>query len=123
MRIYISGPMTGYPNSNRESFDKQAEYWRSLGHFVINPHDITSVFGSVHEIAMAFAYTYGMLTSYNDDEKKAMTRLARSVMDADIAALRTCDRIVLLRGWQISRGAKAELAEAIRCGLEVEEEV
>ena len=123
MRIYISGPMTGIPNNNRESFAKQAELWRSRGHFVINPHDITSVFGTADEIAKAFAHVYGMFPLDTNDKKRAMTRLVRSVMEADLVALRSCDMIVLLHGWRSSRGAKEELAEAIKCGLEVEEEV
>ena len=123
MRIYISGPMTGITNCNKEAFAKEAELWRSRGHFVINPHDLTSVFGSVQEIADAYNHVYGMFPVDTTNEKKAMTRLVQSVMDADLAALRSCDMIVLLHGWRSSRGAKAELAEAIKCGLTVEEEV
>ena len=123
MRIYISGPMTGMPNCNREAFAKQAELWRSRGHFVINPHDITSVFGTAQEITDAFNHVYGMFPLDTTSKKEDMTRLVRSVMDADFAALRSCDMIVLLHGWRSSRGSKAELAEAIKCGLAVEEEV
>jgi hypothetical protein len=45
--------------------------------------------------------------------------LAESIMSADLAAVRSCDAIYLLRGWESSRGSKKELNEAIRCGLEV----
>lgn len=119
MRIYISGPMTGILDGNREAFAKEAELWRSRGHFVVNPHDITAVFGTVDEITIAFGHVYGMFPLDTTEEKKAMTRLANSVMEADIAALRSCDTIVMLRGWQSSRGAKKELEVALRHGLKV----
>ena len=48
-----------------------------------------------------------------------ISRLARAVMDADLAAVRSCDAIYLLRGWENSRGAKKELAEALKHGLKV----
>jgi hypothetical protein len=50
---------------------------------------------------------------------KYRTRLARAVMDADLAAVRSCDAIYLLKGWESSRGAKKELAEALSHGLQV----
>ena len=43
-------------------------------------------------------------------------------MDADLAAVRSCDAIYLLRGWENSRGAKKELAEAIAHGLTILQE-
>lgn len=44
---------------------------------------------------------------------------ARAVMDADLAAVRSCDAIYLLRGWETSRGAKKELAEALAHDLQI----
>ena len=122
MRIYISGPMTGITNCNKEAFAKEAELWRSRGHFVINPHDITPLFGSEQEIAEAFNSVYGLFPLCKiDDDKNPKARLVRSVMEADLAALRSCDVIVMLQGWQSSRGARTELIEAIKCGLAVED--
>ena len=43
-------------------------------------------------------------------------------MDADLAAVRSCDAIYLLKGWESSRGAKKELAEAMAHGLKVMQE-
>jgi hypothetical protein len=37
----------------------------------------------------------------------------------DLAAIDTCGTIILLRGWQDSRGAKVELCSAIARGLDV----
>lgn len=119
MRIYISGPMTGVPDHNRPAFDAAAKCLREKGHFVINPAELSALFGSEEEIAKAFAYFY-KLTNFdipNGDEK-----LAEFVMQADLAAVRSCDAIYLLSGWETSRGAKKELAEAITHGLTIMQE-
>lgn len=110
MRIYISGPMTGLPSHNISAFDAAAKRLRDQGHFVINPHDLTLVFGMAEEIAGSFA-------AYYENDKAFGGSLAQCVMDADLAAVRSCDAIYLLHGWETSRGAKKELAEAIKCGL------
>ena len=112
MRIYISGPMTGLPNNNRAAFDAAAWRLRDMGHFVINPHDLTPVFGTADEIADSFAAHYA-------DDKALDGSLAQCVLDADLAALRSCDCIYLLKGWENSRGTKMELAEALRLGLRI----
>jgi hypothetical protein len=48
--------------------------------------------------------------------------IAEQIMQADLAAVRSCDAIYLLRGWETSRGAKRELAEAIAHGLTIMQE-
>jgi hypothetical protein len=40
-------------------------------------------------------------------------------MRADIALLLGCDYIYMLRGWELSKGAKLELDVASSCGIEV----
>jgi len=37
MKIFISGPMTGYPNFNREAFHTLAAGLRSFGYTVLSP--------------------------------------------------------------------------------------
>ena len=128
MRIYISGPMSGYPDLNRPAFDAAEKRLTAQGHFVINPHRVSEQFGTPEELAASFAAYYGCLELYGEDfwhsllpSRKALadSRLARAVMDADLAAVRSCNAIYLLRGWEDSRGAKRELAEAIAHGLKV----
>jgi hypothetical protein len=121
MRIYISGKMTGCPDLNRPAFDAAEKRLTAQGHFVINPHRISALFGTADAIARSFEYFYD-----NEDGSKCHAyyyiKLACAVMDADLAAVRSCDAIYLLRGWETSRGAKKELAEAFKCGLEVRQE-
>ena len=90
-RIYISGPISGRPDLNRPAFSAAAAGLRSMGHDVINPHDIP-------------AERPGEWTSH---------------MRADLAALVTCDLIAFLPGWQDSRGARLEATVAVELGLGV----
>ena len=125
MRVYISGPMTGLPNNNRAAFDAAARRLSVVGHFVINPHDLTPIFGTAEVIEKAFKeYYLSRAEHWSEFEKRnsPAVRLAESVMDADLAAVRSCDAIYLLRGWESSRGAKKELSEAIAHGLTVMQE-
>ena len=118
MRIYISGKMTGMPDHNIPAFNAAAKRLREQGHFVINPAELSALFGTPEEIADSFAVLYN--AHYRDNPILArQVGIAKSILDADLAAVRSCDAIYLLRGWEQSRGAKKELAEAIRCGLEV----
>ena len=128
MRIYCSGPMTGLPDGNIPAFNAVAEGLRAKGHFVINPAEISALFGTAEELTESFRLYYDITLDYGVDfienglaAKDIMDRVsvARSVMDADLAAVRSCDAIYILKGWENSRGAKKELAEAIACRLQV----
>jgi nucleoside 2-deoxyribosyltransferase len=94
MKVYVAGPMTGYEEFNRPAFDEMAEFLRSKGHAVVNPHELTdSVFNGNRALPHA---TY---------------------MKADLGALLQCDAIVLLDGWDESKGALCEAHVALRTGL------
>lgn len=120
MRIYISGPMTGKPDLNRPAFDAAEKRLSAQGHFVINPHRFSELFGTAEELAKSFHGLY-MLEQVGVNSI-CSPRLARAVMDADLAAVRSCDAIYLLRGWESSRGAKKELSEALSHGLRIMQE-
>lgn len=80
MRAYIAGPMSGLPGLNFPAFHAEAKKWRDLGHEVINPAEL------------------------NPDPTMPWAECMRR----DIAALVTCDTIILLPGWQQSMGASLE---------------
>lgn len=119
MRIYISGPMTGHPKLNRDAFRAAAVKLRKNGHFVVNPHELSTLFGPLNEIDWSFKAVRGELGVGVGLEYEVSPRLANAVMDADLAAVRSCDAIYLLKGWEDSRGAKKELAEAVKYDLMV----
>ena len=131
MRVYCSGPMTSMPYLNLPAFDAAEKRLTAQGHFVINPLRISALFGTAEELECSFFALYELEKPQNayttmSDIVKATNedcaRLARAVMDADLAAVRSCDAIYLLRGWESSRGAKKELAEALAHGLTIMQE-
>lgn len=91
-RIYISGPMTGYPDCNFAAFHSAAERLARAGWNVFNP-----------------AENFG---GRKDLPREAYLRL-------DLAMLAQCEAIALLPGWEESRGAKLEYAVARELGCEV----
>lgn len=115
MRIYISGPMTGRKDLNRKAFNTVAAWVRKLGHFVINPHDLSPIFGSSESLRDSFECLYGGKKKVGMETEE----LAHSVLLADFAAIRSCDAILLLKDWDTSKGAKAELLHALSLGKTV----
>lgn len=92
-RIYIAGPMTGLPELNFPAFHRAASFLRAAGHTAINPAEIVT----------------------------DQTAKWEDCMRADIAQLVTCDAVMLLPGWEKSRGARLEHTIATALGMEVTE--
>ena len=100
MKIYLAGPMTGYPQHNFPAFDRERDRLRALGHEVVSPADIS------REMDAAAGVESGALPW-------------KRYMDQDLIALETCQAICLLPGWWHSRGAVIERDRAIALGLTV----
>lgn len=98
-KIYLSGPMTGYPDYNRQAFAEATAQLRDLGFKVVNPHELKEPFLKV-----------------NDPDYNWRQYLAR-----DISVLLTDDieGVVVLPGWEKSRGSVLELHVAQYMGLKV----
>ena len=99
-KVYVSGPMRGYPDFNYQAFNAATERLRGLGCEVVNPVDIGSRHGTAEEI-------------------NASPELVEKVLRADLAAVAGCDTIYLLKGWERSDGARRELGVALACDLRV----
>lgn len=89
--IYISGPMTGCPGLNFETFDRAAEKLRAAGFEVLNPAEL------------------------NPDPDMPWDQCLRR----DIVALMDCDSIVMLPGWARSKGACLEFHVAVQLGMTI----
>lgn len=87
--IYIAGPMTGIENFNRPAFWREAVRLSSDGHAVLNP-----------------AILPGGLTQ-------------AQYMDICLAMVRCANTVLMLQGWELSAGAKAEHALAEKLGHEI----
>ena len=93
MRIYLAGPMTGYPDLNFPLFHAEAARLRAHGYDVVNPAEI------------------------NSDPNAPWTVCMRQ----DIAQLVTCHAIAVLPGWRRSRGASLEVGIAQALEMPVHE--
>ena len=99
MRTYLSGRMSGLPEFNYPAFASAAKRLRSQGHTVVSPHELPAdcpgCANTGHEHSWA------------------------EHMRVDLAALLTCEVIVMLPGWQQSRGAQLEKTVAEAIGLRI----
>ncbi|MFL9590475.1 DUF4406 domain-containing protein [Aeromonas schubertii] len=89
MKIFISGPMSGLPNFNRDAFNQQAQRLHSLGHVPLNP----AIFPDGLE--------------------------QHEYMALCIEMIKIADQMILLPDWERSAGATAEHALAIKLSLPV----
>ena len=109
MRLYVAGPMRAIPHYNFPDFDATAADLRAQGHDVVSPTDIDREHG------------FDAMTLPPDSDWNAFPPglTFEIVMERDLAAVRTCEGLVLLPGWQHSVGTNMELDEAKRLGLQV----
>lgn len=91
MRMFICGPMSGLPGNNYDAFNAEAARLRALWFVVANPAENPEPPGK------AWA----------------------DYMRMSITQLMTCDTVVLLPGWQDSRGANIERIIALKIGMRV----
>lgn len=102
MTVYLSGPMTGYENFNREAFDDAATVLREQGYTVIVPGD-GEEYDDIELISMEVA------------RQKREFFLSRDIDFIQEVA----DVLVVLPGWMRSEGAKLEVAVAQAIGIPV----
>jgi len=103
VRIYLAGPMRGYPEFNRPAFTEGAALLRSAGHEVFSPAEYDQFNG--------FDWTG------HDGDLSAAERdgfSLREALGADLAWICAhAEAMVVLPGWQASKGATAEAATAL----------
>lgn len=87
MKIYISGPMEGMEDY-LENFREAEEVLLEMGHVVVNPARLDKV-------------VKGIGLSRED------------YLELDLKLLEWCDAIVMLDGWQRSRGCNREYGYAV----------
>nr|DAP21605.1 MAG TPA: protein of unknown function (DUF4406) [Caudoviricetes sp.] len=91
MKIFISGPMTGIQNFNKQSFMMAEARLRLMGHSPFNP-------------------------SWLNFDKNWTSE---EMLTVDLAALSVCDGIYLLEGWEDSKGANVEYDYAVEKGKKI----
>lgn len=108
--FYIAGPMRGLAYFNFNMFDVARDRLVSLGHNVISPADLDRETG-FDPFNLPSDTDWNNLDAIGFDLHSAVRR--------DVEAVMKCNAIVLLPGWQKSKGAMAEYHLAKWLGLEV----
>lgn len=111
MKVYLSGPMSGYPAFNKPLFIQAAEDLRAQGYEVVSPVeadadeglDTAQLSGDIAELKEKTGHTWGEL-------------LAR---DVKIIADDSIQGVVVLPQWYYSKGARLEVFEGMLLGLPV----
>lgn len=102
MNIYLSGPMRGYKDFNFPAFDKAAYELRQLGHNVFNPAEKDR---DEDPEGKTWKSEDGDIKA---SEAKGFDRRVAIRADLDYI-IDHADAIALLPGWEVSKGANAEL--------------
>ena len=99
LKIFISGPMRGYPKYNFPKFDFIEEQLKHLGVECVNPARISRKFKEADILNSANAYNE-MVKQQQEAEK-------------------TCNALLLLDGWQHSKGVMLELKTAMDLDMQI----
>ena len=99
MRVYLAGPMSGIPQFNFPLFMTVAKQLRDVGFEVINPAEEDYKHGIGH---IAEASVDGNPAGIPDTWGTVLARDVKMIADGGL------DGIVLLPGWEKSRGARLE---------------
>lgn len=110
MKVYIAGPMTGFPAYNHKAFyDARAE-WMGRGWEVETPFDANSRVWERH-FGRPFD-AYNDTCDYGDPILKEM-------FAEDVKVLLSSDVMAVLDGWENSKGATLEYQIASQFGIPV----
>ncbi len=113
MKIYLAGPMRGYPEFNFPAFHKAAAFLRSRGHDVFSPaeRDIGHYGTDISK---------GNESGSEEEAKKNHGFNLREALAADLKYIcEEADAIALLPGWSGSKGVKAEKSTGEALDLEM----
>lgn len=111
MKIYIAGKMRGVPYYNFPAFDHAKMKLLKAGHKAVSPADLDRENGfDPMKMAWPDDYNWNKIPDGFD---------FMCCVDRDIEAVKECDAILLLKGWESSSGARAEKALAEWLGKKI----
>ena len=97
MRIYVAGPMTGYPDFNAAAFDAATQRLRELGHEVACPMETSR---------RIWKQNGGSREAFENG--KSTDEIYAAYLTADVRDILWCEAVALLKGWEGSIGATFE---------------
>jgi hypothetical protein len=108
MRVYVAGPMSHIPQFNFPYFDHVANTLRKSGYDVVSPAELDDPEFRAKVLSEGITgYESHLLGAWGD----CLARDVKLIADSGIKA------IVLLPGWQRSRGARLEAFVGVLCDL------
>ena len=119
-KIYIAGPMTGYEHFNFYAFDTCRDHYKQLGWEVFNPADHDrNLLGKEKDWIPEEKDSEGPWLKWSPEAAKHVPSL-RDMLGADLVWIaKEATSIHMLKGWENSKGAKAEWALAHALGLDI----
>ncbi len=91
MKVYLAGPMRGYPFYNFPAFDAAAEHIRAANCEVVSPAEMDRKVG------------------FDPAKDEASPEFVQEAMRRDLKAIIDCDAVAVLPGWEHSQGARREV--------------
>lgn len=94
---YLAGPMTGLPEYNFAEFDRVVAELRDNGFEVLSSHEI----------------------DHGETPETRGSKPHGDYVREDLKHLLVCDAIILLPGWELSRGCQVEVKVAQAIGIQM----
>lgn len=116
MRVYISGPITGWEDMNRAEFERARGLLKCAGHDPVCPLDIVPrVREEVPPVRIGWARRIFGPREIPEPKGPPAFLTWSDYMRADVRELMGCDAVYMLAGYENSPGAMVEykLAEAL----------
>jgi hypothetical protein len=101
MKAYLAGPMRGIPLYNFPAFDAASAKLRADGWEIISPAEMDRARG------------------FHETDSHVEPEFLKQAIFADLEAISTCDRIIVLPNWEKSKGVIVEVALADFLGIPV----
>jgi hypothetical protein len=108
MKLYVAGPMRGKPKFNFTKFDEVCARIRKAGHVAIGPQELDRLCGLDENTMRDGDVTPQMIRNF-------MRRDTLMILDE-------AEGVCVLDGWELSSGARAEVALALMLRLPVFDE-
>jgi hypothetical protein len=109
---YLAGPMSGYPRFNIPAFDEASAKLRAAGYHIISPAELDD------PVTREMAWNSPDGATLNDTHPNGESWGDFLARDVKIVADKVTG-IIVLPGWEESRGARLEMMVALLCGHEL----
>jgi len=98
-KVYLAGPMSGYPSCNHKEFARVTSILREAGYEVFSPAE------------------YDAKSGFNPDTDKQ--KPFKHYMQVDLPEVMNAEAVILLKGWEKSKGANLEVKVAKECDIPI----